>query len=85
MRQMQSAQKVRILTPGRKIDEVAYRCDGCRRRGHAFRAAFVVSLMLLSTPPSSNMNWRRFIRSPRRHGRARSAARQDLVPWRSSD
>jgi len=36
-----------------------------------------------AAPPSSVMNWRRFIRSPRRRGRARSRGRRDRAPWRS--
>ena len=36
-----------------------------------------------AAPPSSVMNSRRFIRSPRRRGRAASAARRGRAPWRS--
>jgi hypothetical protein len=35
--------KVRILIPGRKVDDVSYRCEKLRRRGHAFRTTSVVS------------------------------------------
>ena len=35
-------------------------------------------------PPSSDMNSRRVIRSPRRRGRAASAALRGRAPWRSS-
>src|SRR5262249_8732069 len=38
-----------------------------------------------AAPPSSDMNARRFIRSPRLHGRARSPALRGRAPWRSSD
>ena len=52
--------KVRILIPGRKVDDVSLR--EVRIRGFAFRAACVVSLTpILSTPPGSAMNSRRFI------------------------
>ena len=36
-----------------------------------------------ATPPSSVMNSRRFIRSPRRRGRAATAALRGPAPWRS--
>ena len=36
-----------------------------------------------AAPPSSVMNSRRFIRSPRRRARAASAARRGRAPWRS--
>ena len=36
-----------------------------------------------AAPPRSVMNSRRFIRSPRRRGRAASAARRGRAPWRS--
>ena len=38
---------------------------------------------IAAAPPSSVMNSRRFIRSPRRRARAASAAPRARVPWRS--
>ncbi len=55
--------KVRILIPGRKVDDVSLR--EVRIRGFAFRASCVVSLTpILSTPPSSAMNSRCFMVVP---------------------
>ena len=48
---------------------------GCCARAASGHAA--------AAPPSSVMNSRRFIRSPRRRGRAASAARRGRAPWRS--
>ena len=50
---------------------------GCCARAASGHAA--------AAPPSSVMNSRRFIRSPRRRGRAATAARRGRAPWRSSD
>jgi hypothetical protein len=36
--------KVRILLPGRKVDDVAYRCEGLWRRGHPGGAASFVKI-----------------------------------------
>ena len=48
---------------------------GCCARAASGQAA--------AAPPSSVMNSRRFIRSPRRRGRAASAARRGRALWRS--
>jgi hypothetical protein len=63
-----------------------------RVRGHAEKADPVRLWRLLRPcrerprrrpPPRSDMNSRRFIRSPRRRGRAGSAALRGRAPWRS--
>jgi hypothetical protein len=49
--------KVRILIPGRKVNDVSYRCEKCGGEVIRFRATRVVSLtVMLSTPPMSLMN-----------------------------
>jgi hypothetical protein len=47
-------------------------CCACTPSGHVAAA-----------PPSSDMNARRFIRSPRRRARVASGPGRDRVPWRS--
>jgi hypothetical protein len=51
--------KVRILIPGRKVDDVSYRCEKCGGEVIRSRATRVVSLtLMLSTPPRTLMNSR---------------------------